>query len=254
MDIIEYNRGVWNQESKNNCDWSIPVSADQIDQARDGNWDVILTPIKPVPKSWFGTLKGKHILGLASGGGQQMPILAASGATITSFDNSDEQLAKDFELAQKHNLPLTTIRGDMADLSVFEDEKFDLIFHPVSNCFVPDINKVWQECYRVLKPGGRLLSSFMNPYLYVFDHDKADETGKFEARFKLPYSNMDAHSKSRTIEKGEAAVFSHTLEQQIGGQIAVGFTIGGFYEDKWSDEATLLNLLMATSMATLAIK
>lgn len=256
MDIVEFNREAWNQESKAGGEWSIPVSPEQINQARQGNWDVVLTPIKTVPKHWFGPLEGRQVLGLASGGGQQMPILAALGANVTSFDNSDEQLAKDQMVAEREGLSITTIQGDMADLSIFENDRFDLIFHPVSNCFVPDVNKVWQECNRVLKPGGRLLAGFANPTMYLFDHDKAQATGTLTVEFSLPYSNLTASEQHKrdTVDKGEAIQFSHSLDDQIGGQIEAGFSIGGFYEDKWSDEAILLNKYMPTFMATLAIK
>jgi ubiquinone/menaquinone biosynthesis C-methylase UbiE len=256
MDIVKYNREVWNRESKEGGEWSLPVNSEQIAKARQGQWGIVLTPQKPVPKNWFGSLQNKQVLGLASGGGQQMPILAAVGAVITSFDNSDEQLAKDLKVAQKEGLTITTIQGDMADLSRFKDCQFDLIFHPVSNCFVADINKVWNECFRVLKPGGRLLSGFMNPSIYMFDQNKTEINGRLEVEFTLPYTNMSSNNKdvSDGEDKKEAIEFSHTLETQIGGQIEAGFTINGFYEDKWTDEATLLNKYMATSMATLAIR
>lgn len=250
MDIVKHNREFWNIESREGGQWSVPVSSEQVANARQGQWEIILTPRKPVPKDWFGSLQNKKVLGLASGGGQQMPILAAAGAVITSFDNSDEQLAKDLQVAQKEGLAVTTIQGDMADLSPFKDCQFDLIFHPASNLFVADINKVWNECFRVLKPGGRLLSGFMNPSFFMFDQNKAEVTGKLEVEFTLPYSSMDSGNQ----DVSDAIVFSHTLETQIGGQINAGFTINGFYEDKWTDEDTLLNKYMATSMATLAVK
>lgn len=256
MDIIDINRQAWNKESEQQGEWSQPVSAQQIEQARDGQWSIVLTPNKAVPRDWFGDIKGKKILGLASGGGQQMPILAAAGAKITSFDNSDEQLAKDKLLASDHQLDISIEQGDMADLSRFKDESFDLIFHPISNCFVPDVDKVWRECIRVLKPQGRLLAGFCNPAMYLFDHDKAEENKQLTVEFSLPFSTLtagDAHLKS-ALDKGEAIEFSHSLDSQIGGQIAVGFTINGFYEDDWSDEAIYLNRYMKTSIATLAIK
>ncbi len=234
----------------------MPVSVEDVSQARQGRWGIVLTPRKIVPKEWFGLISNKQVLGLAAAGGQQMPILSAAGAVVTSFDNSDEQLSKDLLVADRDGLSISTVQGDMADLSIFEDGQFDLIFHPVSNCFVPDINKVWRECFRVLKPGGRLLSGFMNPASYLFDYAKAETSGQLTVEFSLPYSNIDAGEKYKqeTIGKGEPIQFSHTLDSQIGGQLAAGFTINGFYEDEWTDEDMLLNPYMSTSMATLAVK
>jgi SAM-dependent methyltransferase len=256
MNVVKINRDAWDKQSREGGEWSVPVTSETLEKAKNNDWQVILTPMATVPKAWFGELNQKQLLGLASGGGQQMPILAAAGASVTSFDNSDEQLAKDQLVAQRDGLLITTHQGDMADLSIFADEQFDLIFHPVSNCFVPDVCKVWQECFRVLKPGGRLLAGFMNPAMFMFDHDKSEQTGKLEVERAIPYADIEAGEvhKKALIDKGQPFEFSHTLDTQISGQIAAGFTLGGFYEDKWTDEALLLNKYMSTSMATLAIK
>ncbi len=194
---------------------------------------------------------------MASGGGQQAPILAAAGAKVTSFDNSDEQLAKDELVAKRDSLDLRAVQGDMADLSAFMDETFDLIFQSVSNVFVEGVNPVWRECSRVLKPGGRLLAGFMNPMFFLFDHDEIEETGVFEAKYSLPFSeirSLPEEKRKEIIERGETLEFGHTLEDQIGGQTEAGFVITGLYEDDWDDESTPLNRFGDLYVATLARK
>jgi len=186
LDILEHNRLSWNRQSKEGSPWCTPVDKKTIDEARKGNWDVILTPLKLVPKSWFGDIPGKDILCLASGGGQQSPIFAAAGANVVSFDLSEEQLKKDKIVADQNNLTLNAVQGDMSNLSVFKDKRFDLIFHPVSNVFVPDVNNVWKECYRILKTGGALLSGFMNPVFFLFDPDEGEKTKELKVKYKLP--------------------------------------------------------------------
>jgi|TARA_B100000768_G_C11262417_1_gene369419 hypothetical protein len=47
--------------------------------------------------------------------------------------------------------------------------------------------------------------------------------------------------------------FSHSLDNQISGQVEVGFNIDGFYKNTWDDDATSLNAYMPTSIAMLAI-
>ena len=258
MDVVERNREAWNnQSSQGDSRWVQPVSPEEIARAKQGDWRVILTPTITVPMSWFGEMQNKALLGLASGGGQQVPILAAAGAQVTSFDNSPVQLSKDREVAEREGLDIQFEQGDMADLSRFADESFDIIFHPVSNVFAPNILVVWQECARVLRRGGRLLSGFMNPDFYLFDHENLSPDAPIEVAFELPYSDLEQlteHQISERIQNGEAIEFSHSLDDQIGGQIAAGFTIAGFYEDRWSDADTSLNRYMPTSMATLALK
>jgi len=258
IDTTEHNHDAWNKESSSGKNpWCQPVDDSIIAEARNGRWAVILTPTANVPDTWFGDVRGKRILCLASGGGQQAPVLAAAGAIVTSFDISEEQLARDKLVAERDELDIKLVQGDMVDLSCFESWHFDLIFHPVSNLFSKDVRVVWQECYRVLGMQGRLLSGFMNPDYFLFDHDALEAGEPLLVRNRLPFSESTDSPQNRLqerLDKCEALVFSHSLNDQIGAQIDAGFLIAGFYEDMWSDDATRLNAFMPTSIATLAIK
>lgn len=256
MDVRAYNRAAWDQAVEDGIEWSIPVPPEVIEAARRGTWQVILTPTLPVPRAWFpADLHGVDVLCLASGGGQQGPVLAAAGASVTVFDNSPRQLAQDRLVAERDGLALTTLEGDMADLSVFPDSSFDLIVHPVSNLFVPKVRPVWREAYRVLRPGGALLAGFINPLSYIFDLVKADEQGVLEVRYAIPYSDLDSldqASRQKLMDEHAPMEFGHTLDDQIGGQIDAGFVIAGFYEDRWPDH--VLDRYIATFIATRAVK
>jgi SAM-dependent methyltransferase len=259
MEIIEYNSKAWDAEVEGGkSEWTQPVSTGEIEKARNGGFSIILTPVLPVPRDWFpADFKGFDVLGLASGGGQQMPILAALGANVTSFDNSRKQLEQDEFVAQRDGLTIKTEQGDAADLSRFNDESFDLIWHPCSNCFMPELQPVWNEAYRVLRKGGTLLSGFHNGFLFIFDRVKDEEEKILEVKYSLPYSDLtDLTEEERNsyIKKNEPLEFGHTLDQQIGGQIRAGFAITGFFEDYWSDEATTLNKYCPTFIATKADK
>ncbi len=257
MNIWKQNSAAWDKLADENIEWSIPVSREEIERARNDDWEIILTPIKAVPREWFGDVRGKDILCLASGGGQQAPILAAAGANVTSFDASLKQLEKDKFVAERDNLKIRIEQGDAADLSRFDDEAFDLIFHPCSNCFMERLQPIWNECYRVLRPQGALLSGFNNPFIYMYDLEAEENEGVLKLMHKLPYSDSETLSedeKKKKIEKNEPFEFSHSLDTQIGGQIEAGFLIAGFYEDWWTDEARLLNKYAPTSIATKAVK
>ena len=161
MKYVEENSRIWDKRAENNDRWSTVVTSDEVEKARKGEWHIILTPEKPVPRDWFpAEMKGLKVLCLASGGGQQGPILAAIGADVTVFDNSQGQLEKDLYVAERDGLTIKTVQENMQDLSMFADASFDLIVHPWSNNYVDDILIVWKECSRVLKKGGTLLAGF----------------------------------------------------------------------------------------------
>jgi SAM-dependent methyltransferase len=233
MDILDYNRRAWDRQVASGNRWTVPVTPDEIARARQGDWNIVLTPTKPVPRDWFPPLEGLKVLCLASGGGQQGPILAAAGANVTIFDNSPAQLEQDRLVAQRDGLSLETVAGDMRDLSCFADGTFDLIFHPCSNVFVPDILPVWKEAARVLRTGGVLLAGFTNPVLYLFD-----ESGDFHVKYRIPYSDLTSltdEERRRYTDKDEPLCFGHTLQDQIGGQLDAGLSLTGFYEDGGTD-------------------
>jgi SAM-dependent methyltransferase len=253
MDVRAYNREKWDLQVERGNPWTIPSSPERIEAARKGEWSVLLTEQRTVPRSWFPQdLHGLDILCLASGGGQQGPVLAAAGANVTVFDNSPRQLDQDRLVARREELVLITVEGDMRDLSVFGDSCFDLVFHPVSNVFCPEVLPVWREAYRVLRPGGILLAGFGNPCIYVFDIPLA-EKGVFKVKYPLPFDATQLSEEDRQGAFGDEypLEFSHSLEEQIGGQLNAGFLLTGFFED---NQASPLGKYMPGYFATRAIK
>lgn len=255
--VREHNKESWDKKVADGDRWTRPVSSDAIERARHGQFDLLLTPTKSVPRNWFPQLSGTDVLCLASGGGQQAPMLAAAGAKVTVLDNSQRQLAQDRFVAEREHLSIETIEGDMADLSCFGDGSFQLIVHPCSNCYVPDVRPVWRECFRVLGRGGTLLSGFANPVRYLFD-DEQMEKGSLQVRHPIPYSDLASLSEPKehkVLETQRPLEFGHTLADQIGGQLDAGFLIGGFFEDRFApaDQDSLSDYL-DTFIATRAVK
>ncbi|MGW2277693.1 class I SAM-dependent methyltransferase [Streptomyces sp. NPDC001770] len=256
VDPAAHNRAAWDKYVQEGNEWSRPVSAEVVERARTGDWSVVLIGHEPVDRSWLpADLTGQDVLCLASGGGQQGPVLAAAGARVTVFDNSPGQLGQDRMVAARDGLELRTVLGDMRDLGAFGDAAFDVVFHPVSNLFVPDVEPVWRECFRVLRPGGSLLAGFLNPDVYLFDHEALDERGELVVAHQLPYSDVTRYSAEERAAKfgADAALeYSHTLTGQIGGQIAAGFVLTGFTEAPHQSDASAP--YMSGYFATRAVK
>jgi len=233
MDIRAYNRNAWDREVQDQNRWTLPVNSEIINRARQGEFEILLTQQIPTPRDWLPSLHGLDVLCLASGGGQQGPVLAAAGANVTVFDNSPKQLEQDRLVAEREGLALRVIEGDAADLKVFPDETFDLVFNPVSTVFMPDVRPVWREAFRVLRHGGTLLAGVMNPVHYVFDLFKADEN-ILEVKYSIPYSDLTSLSEAdrqEYLSQGLPLEFGHSLTDLIGGQCDAGFHIIGLYED-----------------------
>lgn len=229
-------------------EWGVPISHEEYVKALEGDWNVLLTPTKKVPREWFGELKGKKVLGLASGGGQQMPLFAAAGAECTVLDYSSRQIESERLVSSREGYNIEIVQGDMTKPLCFKDETFDLIFHPVSNCYVKDVKSIFQECYRILKKGGTLLSGLGNEINYIVDDDEIKIINH------MPFNPLINEEQREQLEKDDAGMqFSHTLEEQLGGQLQAGFRLLDLYEDT-NGEGRLHELNIKTYIATKAMK
>ncbi|MEH7885012.1 class I SAM-dependent methyltransferase [Bacillus sp. JJ1609] len=242
MNTVKQNSYAWDKKVEEAAVYTKAVSPEIIEKSRDGDWEITVTTGKPVPRNWFpNSLNGLKVLCLASGGGQQGPVLAAAGADVTVVDISKKQLEQDEYVAKRDGLMLKTKLADMTDLSCFEDSEFDIIVHPVANLFVEDILKVWNEASRVLKNKGILISGFTNPLLFIFD-DEEDMKGNLVVKNSIPSSSLDNLTDGQIAEylKSDKTIeFGHTLEDQIQGQIDAGFVITGLYEDDFGGRRPL---------------
>ncbi len=226
MNYQDINASTIDRWIEEGWEWGKPIDHETYLRALHGEWDVLLTPLKPVPHEWFGNLKGKKILGLACGGGQQMPVFTALGAECTVFDYSGKQLESERLVAEREGYSISIVRGDMTKPLPFADDTFDLIFHPVSNCYVKDVKAIWKECRRVLKPGGTLLSGVDHYINYIVDDSERNIVNS------LPFDPLVNEEHRKQLEKDDAGFqFSHTLEEQINGQLEAGFTLLELYED-----------------------
>ena len=228
--------------------WGTPIDHETYLRALKGECEILLTPTKPVPHEWFGDVRGKRVLGLASGGGQQMPILTALGAHCVCLDYSKKQLDSERLVAEREGYEIELVQADMTKPLPFPDESFDLIVHPVSNCYIEDVLPLWKECFRILKKGGRMLSGLDIGVNYIVDEKEE------RIVHSLPFNPLRDPELQKTWDVDEWGIqFSHTLEEQIQGQLNAGFILKALYED-YNDEGRLAELHIPSFIATCSVK
>ena len=227
--------------------WGIPISHQDFAKAQSGDWSVLLTPTRAVPKEWFPDLKGCRVLGLASGGAQQMPVFAALGANCTVLDYSQKQIESERMVASREGYTIEAVRADMTHPLPFDSDSFDFIFHPVANCYIENVIPVWRECHRVLKKGGILMAGLDNGINFLFDDTETKLT------YSLPFNPLKSPELQTMLNQSNDGVqFSHTLEEQIRGQIQSGFAIKDLFED-YNESGPLAEHHVPTFWATLAV-
>ncbi len=248
MNYTDINSATIDQWCRDGWEWGRPISHEVYEYARQGKWGVYLTPTKTVPQSWFGSLNGKKLLGLASGGGQQIPVFSALGAECTVLDYSEVQCESERMVALREGYDVQIIRGDMTQRLPFEDDTFDIIFHPVSNCYVEKVEPIFRECYRILKSGGLLICGLDIGINYIFDDTET------YLQNKLPFNPLrDPDLYQQSMQNDWGIQFSHTFEEQVGGQLAAGFRLTDLYEDT-NGSGKLHEHHVPTFVATRAVK
>ena len=227
MKYTEMNGEIINSwKDKYGLPWMEPISHEDYLRAGRGEALMTLTPLRKVPFSWYGDCRRKQVLGLAAGGGQQMAIMSALGAECTLLDISERQLASDKLVSEREGYAIKLIRGDMTEPLPFEDGSFDMVINPVSNHYIEDVLPVFAEIYRVLKPGGSFLAGLDTGVYWAF---REDGTG---LAHRLPFNPLkDEDVRRQLMEADMSLVFSHTLEEQIGGQLKAGFILRELLED-----------------------
>jgi ubiquinone/menaquinone biosynthesis C-methylase UbiE len=202
---------------------------------REGKTSILPKPFCDDPKDvmMMENVQGKKILCLAGGGGQQSAVFSLLGAIVTVLDLTPEQLEKDQQSAQHYGYTVTTIQGDMRDLSGLPDSYFDRIYQPISTLFVPDLREVYRGVARVLKSGGLYFSDYAVPLLYMAENKGWDGKG-YTLYITEPYIRGAILEKDKKLNFTEGESFSefhHLLSDIINGHIAEGLAIRAVWEN-----------------------
>lgn len=180
--------------------------------------------------------------------------VSLAGANVTVTDLSDQQLANEKYVSAREGYSINIIKADLSKQFPFEDNSFDIIFNPVSNCYIEHLQPVWNECSRVIRKNGILMMAFVKEEFFLFEPDYKNEDFLI-SRHTLPfnpYKDLSEESKKRFIEEHRPFAFSHSLTEQIGGLIKAGFEITDIYED--SDGGGLFDKYMNSYVAVRAVR
>jgi SAM-dependent methyltransferase len=228
-------------------EWGIPFSHELCEKIRKGDFPFYLTPTKRMPREWLRKIKGKKILGLASGGGQQMALLSLLGGICTVFDYSEKQLESDLMVALREGYNIKTVKGDFTKPLPFPDKEFDIIINPVSLVYADKLEPIFVEASRVLRTGGVFVGGFDNGLNFI-SNDEKTITNRFPFN---PLVNPEQEAQLKATDDGYE--FSHTLEETLGGLLKARFSITGIYED-YNKEGPLSELRIPTFYAVRAKK
>lgn len=185
---------------------------------------------------------GRRLLCLGAGGGRHAPLHAIAGAQVTVLDIASAQLAVDEAISRELGLDLQMIQGSMDNLTMFEDQSFDLVLQPVSACYIPDLKPLYSEVARVLRVGGHYLVQHKQPSILQTRRSKNSQnyewvTPPIEGRPLPPPSDDDPAYREIAAKE-----FLHSYDAMLGGLCRAGFVIEALMEPPRADALAPVDL------------
>lgn len=222
------NQRLWEEEVKKGCGYTVPwleLDLSLLHEYADGKHEFLPEPMTCIyPAGILADIKGRDVLCLASGGGQQSAVFSLLGARVTVVDLAEGQLEGDRKAAMHYAYDVTTFHADMRDLSCLNDNSFDLVFQANSTAYIPDIRQVYFEVARVLRLHGTYRVIHGNPATFSMNWN-----GK-QYCISTPYSEKVEQRDDGGIE------FRHYMDDIFNGLLDSGFSIQRVYEEPYSKQ------------------
>lgn len=224
MSYLDKNRAVWNRLADNKSTFA-RVATDQECQ----------NPLMTLDtRGWLPpSVRGLNVLCLASGGGWQSILYAVAGANVTVVDISESMLRLDEQEAKRRNVHVKTVHASMDDLSSLSDQKFDIVHHPVSTCYIANLADVYREVARVIKPAGLYISQHKTPTSLQITRRNADN--HFVVGIEYYHPGPLPRTRDESYRETGAVEYLHRWEELIGGLCQVGFSIEDMSEPLRAD-------------------
>jgi len=221
---LDHNRHAWDQ-----------LVAGQRRFTRPANDEDLKDPLCTVDAiGWLGgDIRQQQVLCLAAGGGRQSAIYAAAGAHVTVVDLSPAMLELDRQVAAERGFSIQIVESSMDNLSAFSGDTFDIVIHPVSTCYLPDIQPVFQEVARVIRPEGIYISQHKQPTSLQTNMQRSANGWELVEPYYRDGA-LPAVDGSRLREEGTWE-YLHRWEEILGGICRAGFVIEDFIEPLHAD-------------------
>jgi len=163
--IAAINRSAWNEVA---ADWEKRVNT----SIKPSYWKNGRTTLYPFEPKLLGPVRGRSLLHLMCGAGEDSVSWAKLGARVTGIDGAEKRLEFAGKRAEGSGVPIKFIRADTMRLP-FKPSSFDRAFAGRGiTCWIPDMGRWAREIARILRPGGKFLLVDGHPLTGIFDLEK----------------------------------------------------------------------------------
>ena len=188
--------------------------------------DVHYGPISPGERELrlLGNVKGKDVLEIGCGGGQNSIVLAKWGAKSAGFDISEEQIKRARKLAKEQKVKVTFYLGNMENMDMFPDGNFDIVLSSCAIGYSENYGQTFREAFRVLRRRGIFVFCVVHP---IANRGRAIRYGKRKLWGIGNYFDRRRRIWTWKIGGKTARFYGYhrTLQDHFNSLVSVGFTV-----------------------------
>ncbi|PAF47431.1 hypothetical protein BKH41_07570 [Helicobacter sp. 12S02232-10] len=249
--MLEEIQDYWNDRSKTYAQDNL----EELASMKREKWKAVFSKYSPMP------FEKVSVLDIGCGPGIFSIMLSELGGDVSALDYTPKMLEEAKKNASKQGVSINFFQGDAQKLP-FEEGYFDLVVSRNLTWNLNDPLKAYQEWYRVLKKGGRMLNFDANWYLHLYEqeHKKRYEKNREEvAKLGIPDHMTNAYPNSQKMEEiAKSLPLSkiHRPQWDIKVLESIGFEILAFdrefYQEIWDETEKLM--FKSTPMFLIAVQ
>jgi ubiquinone/menaquinone biosynthesis C-methylase UbiE len=215
MNLYEQNRSAWDRMAKNGHALATPAKESEL-----------ADPLKTVDEiGWLGdSIAGLRVLCLGAAGGRHSALYCAAGAEVTVLDISPGMLDLDRQVCRERRLDVRLIEANMTAMPMLREAEFDIVVHPVSTCYIDDLQAVFREIARVTRSGGLYVSQHKQPVNLQASLEPTQGRYVIEQPYVGNLAATAPAAPNRLRESGAREII-HSLHALLGGMCRAGFAI-----------------------------
>jgi SAM-dependent methyltransferase len=170
----------------------------------------------------LGPLDGKRVLELGCGGGVTAVAMAKQGARVIAVDESLDQVTLARRLAEGEDVKLELHQGDLADLAFVRADAVDVAISIYALGTVADLDRVFRQVHRVLRPEAPFVVSVPHPAYRAIDASAEPPV------FERPY--FDRAPRSWTLGDDSGREYPVTIGDLFTSLIRANFRVDSVLE------------------------
>jgi SAM-dependent methyltransferase len=172
-----------------------------------------------------GEVKGRRVLDLGCGAGENAIVLAGRGAHVIALDTSKAQLALARKLADAAEVRVEWHESDVCDLAFLRADSIDLALATGVLGEVEDLDRLFRQVHRVLRPNASFVFSFDHPVALAVGRDEVAPGALPLGAREVRRSYFDAAPAEVTRAGERIRVFPRTIADVFAALHRAGYRV-----------------------------